>query len=513
MSAGAPAAGALLARAGAEHRAGRLGAARRLIDEALAAAPRFGEAWRALGTVHADEGRFAEAVAALDVALDCGVGRPHEAHLQRAVWFADHLRRDDDARAALEAALALKPDYLPALMNLGNLHEQRGDRDAALACYARALDEPRFAAVPESALRHVALARTAVMRPPASIDDPLVARLRAAIDATPPDALERVHLQFALGQGLDRLGAVDAAFDAFARGNRTLLRREGRRYDPRREAAAVDALMAAFPPAAAASSNDDRPDVDRDARPAPVFICGMFRSGSTLLEQVLAGHPEVVAGGEIDWLPRLAFERLAPFPARAIGLSRDEAARLGAEYRAHVAALFPASVDARVLTDKRPDNHLLVGLIKRLFPRAKVLHTVRHPMDNGLSVYMQHMNLEVTPYANDLGDIGHYYGQYRRLMAHWDACFPGDLHVVPYESLVHDAEATVRGVLAFLGLAWDARCLAFHERRNTVKTASYWQVRRPLYGDAAGRWRRYRAHLASLEAALRTAGVDVPDAD
>lgn len=506
MTPGAPDPGALLAQAGAEHRAGRRGAARALIEQALAAEPRFGEAWRALATVHAEDGRHEAAVAALGTALACGVARPHEAHLQRAVWFADDLRRDDAAQAELEAALALKPDYLPALMNLGNLHEQRGQREAALACYARALDDPRFATVPEAALRHVALARTAVMRPPASPDDPLVAALRAAIDATAPDALERVHLQFALGHGLDRLGEVDAAFDAFARGNRSLLRREGRRYEPRREAALVDAVVAAFPKTEAGDGAHD------DGRtPVPVFICGMFRSGSTLLEQVLAGHPDVVAGGEIDWLPRLAFERLAPFPARAIGLGEDDLQRLAAEYRAHVEALFPASRDARVLTDKRPDNHLLVGLIKRLFPRAKILHTVRHPMDNGLSVYMQHMNLEVTPYANDLADIGHYYGQYRRLMAHWEACFPGDLHAVPYEALVRDAETTVRGALEFLGLPWDPRCLAFHERRNTVKTASYWQVRRPLYGDAAGRWRRYRKHLGPLEAALRQAGVDLTD--
>jgi tetratricopeptide (TPR) repeat protein len=507
VSAGAPDAGALLARAGAEHRAGRRSEARALIEDALAVAPRFGAAWGALATVHAEDGRYEEAVAALATALECGVPRPHEAHLQRAVLFADHLRRDDDAHAALEAALAAKPDYLPALMNLGNLHEQRGDREAALACYRSALDEPRFANVPEAALRDVALARIAVMQAPASLDDPRLAQLRAAIDSTAPDALERVHLQFALGQALDRLGDADAAFDAFARGNRTLLRREGRRYDPRREAALVDAIIAAFPPPAAASADDDA----GDPRPAPVFICGMFRSGSTLLEQVLAGHPDVVAGGEIDWLPRLAFERLAPFPMRAVGLSPDDATRLADEYRAHVTALFPASTQARVLTDKRPDNHLLVGLIKRLFPRAKLLHTVRHPMDNGLSVYMQHMNLEVTPYANDLGDIGHYYGEYRRLMAHWDAAFPGDIHAVSYEALVHDAGTAARGVLGFLGLAWDARCLAFHERRNTVKTASYWQVRRPLYGDAAGRWRRYRRHLGALEAALRGAGVAIDD--
>jgi hypothetical protein len=504
---GAPDAGALLAQAGAEHRAGRRDAARRLIEQALAQAPHFGEAWRALATVHAEEGRYDEAIAALDLALARGASRPHELHLQRAVLFADHLRRDDDAQAALEAALRAKPDYLPALMNLGNLREQRGDREGALACYAGALDDPRFANGPESALRHVALARSAVMRPPAALDDPLIARLRGAIDSTPADALERVHLHFALGQSLDRLGAVDAAFDAFALGNRTLLRREGRRYDPRREAAFTDALIAAFPPPAGQPPHDHRAMVDES--PAPVFICGMFRSGSTLLEQVLAGHPDIVAGGEIDWLPRLAFERMAPFPARAVGLSDNDAQGLADAYRSHVHALFPDATGVRFVTDKRPDNHLLVGLIKRLFPRATILHTVRHPMDNGLSVFMQHMNLQVTPYANDLGDIGHYYGEYRRLMAHWQTCFPDDIHSVPYEALVDDVEGTVRRVLETLGLPWDAKCLAFHERRNTVKTASYWQVRRPLYRDAAGRWQRYRHRLGALEAALRNADVPI----
>lgn len=507
MSPGAPDLGALMARAAAEHRAGRRTVALAVIRQTLAAAPRFGDAWMALATVHEEDGRYDEAVSALETALDCGLTRPHEAHLQLAVLFADHLRRDEDACASLDAALMLKPDYLPALMNLGNLHEQRGNREAALACYTQVLSDPRFAEAPEAALRSVALARIAVMRPPKALDDPLLAELRAAIDTAPADLPARVHLQFALAHGLDRIDEVDAAFDAFARGNRTLLRQHGRRYDPRQESRFVDDLIASFPPPR------DRPYSGQDEGPSPVFICGMFRSGSTLLEQVLAGHPELLAGGEIDWLPRLAFERLAPFPARAAGLSTGDAERLAEEYRSHVMKLFPGATSRRFVTDKRPDNVFLVGLIKRLFPRAKIIHTVRHPMDNGLSIYMQHMNLEVTPYANALSDIGHHFGQYRRLMAHWEACFADDLQTVSYESLVRDPRTTINNVLGFLALDWDERCIAFHDRPNTVKTASYWQVRQPLYGSAAGRWRRYRHHLAPLESALRAGGVTLPDAD
>lgn len=494
-----------LRQAAALQREGRHAAALPLLREALALDPAAAELHRALGEALADCGRYAEAVDAFAAALQRAPRDAHELHLHRAVLFADHLRRDAEAEAELKAALACAPGYLPALMNLGNLHEQRGDRSAALDCYARALREPAFAAPSMAPLRAVALARSAVIQPPATLDDPALDALRAALADPQVDLAARVHLYFTLGHALDRLGAIDPAFEAFALGNRSLLRLHGRRYRPQHEEALTAALMRAFDRPAAGPSLPG-------AGPLPLFICGMFRSGSTLLEQVLAAHPRVVAGGEVDWLLRLAAERMAPFPASAHGLDASRAAALGAEYRAHLSQLFPQAGSESLVTDKRPDNFQIIGLIKRLLPGAKIIHTTRHPLDNGLSVFMQHMNTDVTPYATDLADIGHYYGQYRRLMAHWKSLYPEDIFDFDYDAFVRSPEGALRPLLAFLGLPWEQRCLDFHQLRNTVKTASYWQVRRPLYADASGRWQRYLPHLQPLRSALQAAGVTL-DAD
>lgn len=498
----APAALAALQRAAVLQRQGRHTAALPLLREMVALAPEFAEGWEALGVALKDCGLYAESADAFAHALRLGHPRPHELQLHRAVLFADHLRRDDDAQQALQAALNAKPDYLPALLNLGNLHEQRGERDSALACYARALDGPEFTHGPQSALRGVALARSAVIHPPDSLDDPRLAVLRAAARGE-TDPMVRVHLQFSLGHALDRLGAVNEAFEAYALGNRSLQRVFGRRYDRQHEQRLNDALMQAFATATPARRQGDV------AGPQPLFICGMFRSGSTLLEQVLAAHPQVVPGGEVDWLLRLASQRMAPFPASAHALDDARAESLGREYRAELARLFPQAAAGGFVTDKRPDNFQIIGLIKRLLPAAKIIHTVRHPVDNGLSVFMQHMNSEVTPYATDLGDIGHYYGEYRRLMRHWRNLYPDDIHDFEYDAFVRDPEAQLRPLLAFLDLPWEPRCLEFHALRNTVKTASYWQVRQPLYASASGRWRRYLPHLGPLLDSLRAAGVDI----
>jgi hypothetical protein len=353
-------------------------------------------------------------------------------------------------------------------------------------------------------LRSVALARCAVMHPATGLDDPRLPALQAAARSE-PDPLARVHLHFALGHTLDRIGETSAAFDAFSLGNRGLQRVYGRRYDPRHEQQLNDLLMQVFP--ATAMGARGHTDVRAAPGPTPLFICGMFRSGSTLIEQVLAAHPGVVAGGEIDWLLRLAAERMAPFPASARLLDDAKASALGDEYRAELHRLFPAATASGYITDKRPDNFQIIGLIKRLLPGVKIIHTVRHPVDNGLSVFMQHMNTEVTPYATDLRDIGHYYGEYRRLMAHWKLLYGEDILDFDYDAFVREPEPQLRRLLGFLDLPWDPACLQFHAMRNTVKTASYWQVRQPLYGNASGRWKRYLPKLGPLLEGLQEAGV------
>ena len=491
----------LLAQAAALHRQGRRAEAIDLFRQVLAARPENAEGWYELGYLLRAEGRHQEAFDAYGEALARGIRRAEEVHLNRAALLSDFLRRDDEAEAELRAALALSPRYLPAALNLGNLHEERGEREKALACYDEILASPPPADRASDELRYEALARTLNLRTPTGVDDPLLARVNEAAGKVVGNLTVRANLLFALGRAYEKLGAHDLAFDAYARGNRSLLRQNGRSYDRAQQVALTDAMIAAFP-AAAAKPAQAAPG------PAPLFVLGMFRSGSTLIEQVLAAHPQVTPGGELEFLPRLAAQRLAPFPASVAGLDDARCRAFAEEYRAELARKFPQAADGRYLTDKRPDNFQLVGLIKRLFPDAKIIHTLRDPMDTGLSVFTQHLNLRVAGYSADLGDIGHYYGQYRRLMAHWKSLYGDDILDFDYDAFVREPRPALEKLLAFLGLGWDDACLQFHTQTNTVKTASYWQVRQPLNTKASGRWRPFGERLAPLRAALRDAGVD-----
>ena len=185
---------------------------------------------------------------------------------------------------------------------------------------------------------------------------------------------------------------------------------------------------------------------------------------------------------------------------------------LAEDYLHRLAKLFPQASSHKYITDKRPDNFMLIGLIKQIFPNAKILHSVRNPLDNGLSVFMQHLDPRVASYASSLPDIAHYYSQYRKLVAHWKALYPDDIHDFDYDAFVQQPRPVLDRALSFLGLPWDDRCLAFHRSGNSVKTASYWQVRQPLYRDACGRWRHYAEYLAPLRDAWGPEGIDTATA-
>ena len=496
---------ALIRQAVALHRQGRRPEAIETYRQVLAIRPESTDSWYDLGYLLKAECKYDDALEAYGQALAHGVGRPEEVHLNRAVIYSDHLRRDEEAERELRAALALNPGYVPALLNLGNLHEERGERNEALTCYDHILASANEKDDRYQDLCCEALARTANLRPPTSVDDPLIRQLhQASAAAVRHGDVVRANLLFALGRAYDKLDEFDQAFDAFAMGNLCLLRQTGRTYDRTHSSRLTDALIDSF-----TSENSGERTAPPKTGAAPLFICGMFRSGSTLLEQVLAAHPQVTPGGELDYLLRLATGRLAPFPASMATPDPERDAALADDYRAHLARLFPEGSAGTFITDKRPDNFLLIGLIKRLFPSAKIIHTCRHPLDNGLSVFMQILNHHVVGYANDLGDIGHYYGQYRRLMAHWKALYPESIFDFDYDAFVREPTPALQRLFGFLGLDWDDRYLEFHSLGNTVKTASYWQVRRPLYANASGRWRNYDAHLGPLRQALRDAGVSV----
>jgi Tfp pilus assembly protein PilF len=467
----------LLRRASALRQAGEVEPAIAAYEAFLGRVPQSANSWYNLAWLQRRARRFEDAIASYERALEQGVADPEEVHLNRAVILADDLARPDEAEAELRAALALNPAYVPALLNLGNLHEDRGERPQAREAYARALD-----AEPANA---TALARLAGVSSLTRADDPLVQRLRKTLrHNAAPD--ERAELGFALGHALDAAAAYDEAFAAFAAANAAARAAAGQggRYDRAAQEAAIDRLIAAFPaPQSPARQNGGEP---------PVFICGMFRSGSTLAEQILSAHSAVTAGGELDILPALVRERLQPYPE---AVAAADTGALRDRYLAELQRLHPHGL----VTDKRPDNFLHIGLIKTLFPAAKIVHTVRRPLDNILSVWFLHLSPEMA-YAHDLEDIAHWHGQYRRLMAHWHALHRQDIFELDYDALVADPRPHITALLEFLGLPFEEACLSFHAAPSVVKTASVWQVRQPLYRRASGRWRNYARHLEPLRA-------------
>ena len=479
----------LLQRAAQLRRAGRVVEAIAAYEQLLALRPDLPDSWYNLGWLQRQARRFPEALAAYRQALDRGVSEPEEVHLNRGVILADHLGRSDDAKAELEQALAINPRYLPALLNIGNLHEDRGRRAEARAAYQRAL-----AIDPENRL---ALARLAGIAEIAGPDDPIIARLQEALAQSGLTDTDKADLGFALGRVLDAAGRYDEAFAAYAaanRASRASLGPDFRGYDRSAQERLIDRLIAAFPKAGGVCP---RPLADQAERPA-IFICGMFRSGSTLVEQILAMHSRVTAGGELDLLPSMIGEKLQPYPEAAAKADAGMLSDLRRSYLDRVRAIHPG---ADIVTDKRPDNFLHIGLIKALFPGAKIVHTVRDPVDNILSIWFLHLDPGMA-YAFELTDIAHWYEQYRRLMVHWKSLFPDDIFDLNYDALVADPKPSIAALLNFCGLEWEDECLAFHRATNAVRTASAWQVREPLYGRASGRWRNYAAHLTNLREKL-----------
>ena len=486
---------ALLHSAAALEQAGRFAEAEAAYQRVLASWPDLPDTWYNLARLQRRAGRFDAALASYQQALDRGVLQPEEVHLNRGVIYSDCLRQDDAAERELRAALARNPEYVPALLNLANLREDFGRHADARALYEKILAlQPRC---------YIALARYAGLQKIARLDDPLIARVRAAIADSAASAADQADLGFALGKMLDACGAWDAAFAAYTAANRASRQSAGRSavYDRRAHEAFIDALIAEFQPRQTTAAR--QPQSTR-----PVFICGMFRSGSTLAEQILSAHSRVAAGGELAFLPSLVRAELAPFPKTMTTLTQAQLDALAARYLQMLATLFP---HGERVTDKRPDNFLYIGLIKRLFPDARIVHTVRNALDNCLSIYFLHLDHSMS-YALDLGDIGHYYVQYRRLMAHWKKLYGADILDLDYDALVQEPRPAMEQLTNFCGLEWEEACLSFEQSARAVKTASVWQVRERLYRRSSGRWRNYAAQLASLQAQLRAADIEASDA-
>jgi hypothetical protein len=301
---------------------------------------------------------------------------------------------------------------------------------------------------------------------------------------------EQICLHFALGKAyLDHDDAA-RAFHHFDAGNR--MKRSELKFDLAQTIGWMASIEDAFPASLFAEAADAGAE-DEDA----VFIIGMPRSGTSLTEQILASHPAVFGAGEIAFWAAAFVEYCRVDPGTEAGANLT--ARLRHDYLERLTA---RSGDSPRVVDKMPANFLYAGLIHQVFPRAKIIHVRRHPVDTCLSIYFQNFS-NMGPWVNDLESLAHYFGEYRRISHHWRSVLPPtSLLEIPYEALIEDQETWTRRMLDFVGLPWDPRCLEFHTTDRAVITASKWQVRQKLYAGSVARWKNYQPFLGALRPLL-----------
>jgi len=325
--------------------------------------------------------------------------------------------------------------------------------------------------------------------------DPDILAMEELLDRPDLSAGKSMHLCFALGKAYQDVKNYERAFAYLSKGNQ--IKRGSINFDLATVQEACDRTIKEFSRELFAQNRA----VGFNSE-LPIFILGMPRSGTTLVEQILASHPQVHGAGELPYLQQLAkalSRKLGrPFPEGVGKIDPGSWQGLG---KNHVQAMRKIAPRARYITDKMPDNFWRVGTIHLMLPQAKIIHCVRNPADTCLSCY-QKLFTQGQEFSYDLQDLGHYYQVYHRLMQHWQAVLPGPILEVRYEDVVANQDGKAREILAFCGIEWDDACLAFYQTDRPVMTASTAQVRQPIYTTSVERWRRYERQLAPLLEAL-----------
>jgi tetratricopeptide (TPR) repeat protein len=439
-----------------------------------------------LASAFEEQENYPDALAHYHLALQL---EPDSAEAHNGLGFALHEQgKFDQAVREYREVIRLKPEFAPGHANLGNILEELGSFEEAEASFRTALR-----CDPDHAGAYSLLATMLRSKLPES-DLEAMRRLLAG----PPLALgKRLALHFGIAQVLDARGEYHEAAEQLRLGNalcRELWHKQGKIYDPQAHTRFVDGLIATFTQEWFARMRGFGLETER-----PIFIVGLPRSGTTLTEQILASHSQVHGAGELGYvretfeaLPRVVGSNDSPLGCLA-RFDRESARRL-AEH--HLARLSELDAQAARLADKMPENYLYLGLLAVLFPKAKFIHCRRDLRDVAVSCWMT--NFRHLPWAADPDHIAHRFHKYQRLMEHWKRALPVPLLEVDYEETVADLEGVARRLVAWVGLEWEPACLAFHETRRPIRTASVTQVRQPLYTRSLARWKHYESELGPL---------------
>jgi tetratricopeptide (TPR) repeat protein len=478
----------LLAAARRYHQAGQFAEAVVAYEKVLAIQPDFAEVHNDLGNVLTGRGHFDDARLHYEraIALRPDLFEPYT-NLGNALR---HQRRFDEAIAYYQQALALNPDSAGTHNELGKTLLDQGQLERALASFNRAL-----AIKPDFVEAHY---NRSGLKTFTAGDADLAALEGLAGDAGRLPAGKMTYVHFALAKALDDAGEYDRAFEQWKQGN--ALKRKEIDFDESLDRQFLQDHFRVFNPRLF-----ERTSGSGDSSPLPIFIVGMSRSGSSLVEQILATHPLVHGGGETIDLGRVARAaidsrgRTIPYPGYVSQFGPRSLAQLGQNY---LASLPPLPAGKTRFTDKTPGNVWYAGLIHLALPNAKIIHTTRDPIDTCLSCYSS-LFTSGHRFSYDLAELGRYYRRYTELMEHWRSVLPADAMLdVAYENVVNNLEEQVRRLLDYCGLPWDDRCLSFYNTDRPVSTASNVQVRQPVYRRSLGRWHRYEKHLGPLLAEL-----------
>ncbi len=470
-------------------RIGRWGDAENLLRRALEIAPEFTAARANLALVLGRTGRPAEALELLETIFtvdseDLSVLNLKAATLGKLGDFGESIRLYEDV---LEEA----PNQPRIWLSYGHMLKTVGRQAEGIAAYRKAL-----AITPSLGEAWWSLANLKTVK--FAEDD--IAAMEQALGSDSLSDGDRVHLDFALGKALHDAGRTDEAFDHYSAGN--ALRLTSEPHNPAKLTATVDRCIERF--TVEAFAERDGGCAARD----PIFIVGLPRAGSTLIEQILSSHSLVEGTAELPDLPAL-LHKTGRYPAAVLKLDPSQRDELGREYLKRAGV--QRRTDRPFFIDKLPNNWLFVPFIQLILPNAKIIDARRHPLGCCLSNFRQHF-ARGQPFTYDLTDLGRYYADYVRSMAHIDAVLPGRVHRVIYERMVDDTEAEVRALLDYCGLDFEPACLEFYNNERAVRTASSEQVRQPIYRDATDEWRAYEPHLGLLKTALGPVLEAYPDA-
>ena len=488
---------------------GNLAEAMVCYQKTLAFNPNYAEVHFNLGIAFQEQGKWDEAINCYHNALSL---KPDytEVHNNLGLVLQEQ-DRIDEAINSYHKALSLKPDYAEAHSNLGIALQAQGKLDEAIHCYHHALSlTPNYVKayaglasvyidLGQFEAAQLAISSALEIQPENPTAWAILPRLRKltledaewlnrALSLTSQaNSQETIAMQFAIGKYYDDTRQYDLAFAAYRQGNMLKRQREDK-FDRAGLSQLVDALIASYTADVAGSQREGASLSQR-----PVMIVGMPRSGTSLIEQIIASHPDAAGAGELSFWDSQVKANWAA------SISGDyEPALIAGIAASYEQILQQCSAEASRVVDKMPHNFIRLGLISATFPQARIIHAQRNPVDTCLSIYFQNLG-PLHSYGTDIDDLAFYYREYIRLMQHWRAVLPADRFLdVPYEALVDDQAAWSQRMIEFIGLDWDERCLDFHKTERKVGTASNWQVRQKIYSSSKARWRNYENHLGPL---------------